>query len=90
MRLNVAPMRPKSQSLLKHWVGLLAEEFDVGVSTAFCWVKSNTDFTAEFLQTKGWIIHSYTTPSVGDRCHSYGYVIDDTCDEFVQWKLSQP
>ena len=75
------------------WVNMLAEEYLVEPAKAQQWVShsDNREFVVNFLSHRGWKITCYTTPEIeGDRVISHGFVIDDGCDEFIKWKLSQP
>lgn len=93
MRINLwlnASARPP-HSLLKLWGELLAQEYLISLSDAGRWItqKDHMSWVAEFLRSKGWKVESYTTPLVNDKCQSYGYVVSDSCEHYVAWRLSQ-
>ena len=98
MRINLAfRNRLRTDESVKKLVADLAREFgneydieeDIARVRFFC----NNDlkvreFVAHYLVTQGWAIQTYDVPKVDDKIYSYGYVIDESCDRMVQWKLT--
>ena len=69
------------------------EEYDIDEHSArgrfFC--NANPEvrrFVADYLGSQGWAIEPYDVPKVDDKIYSFGYVIDESCDRMVQWKLT--
>jgi hypothetical protein len=95
MRINMNVFSASEKpplSLIQLWCHMLASEYLVEPKMAARWVH-NTDsrsFVVEFLQSKGWKVHAYTTPALEQNSQppSHGYVIADDCDQLVHWKLT--
>lgn len=94
MRINMhsaATPRPP-RGLLDLWCHMLASEYLVEPKHAARWVHGvdTRQFVVEFLQSKGWQVRAYTTPAVENQTpYSHGFVVEDSCEHFVAWKLSQ-
>jgi hypothetical protein len=90
LHLEATPQPPKQ--LLAHWVELVAREYSVEPGQARGWLGSDKsrEFLVEFLQSRGWRLKTYSAPEVGTgRCISYGFFVDDDCDQLIAWRLSQ-
>ena len=89
MRINLASRSNPHKRMLQHWAFLLADEYQVNPAQAEKWIISDPKFVAEFMQSKTWKVQDYATPLIYESSISFGYVIDDECDQFIVWKLSQ-
>lgn len=95
MRLNLSTahtsIKPPT-GLMLHWAQMLAEEYLVSPNKSSMWLYNHNSrkFVVDFLKNRGWKVESYTTPEFDQepKSISHGYVIDDHCSEFVQWKLA--
>lgn len=94
MRINMhfeATPRPP-RGLLDLWCYMLASEYLVDPKHAARWVHGvdTREFVVEFLQSKGWQVHAYTTPAVEDQTpYSHGFVVMDPEELLLAWKLSK-
>lgn len=90
LHLEATPKPPRA--LMELWAQMLAKEYCVDIKHARSWISGSESrsFVTEFLQAQGWKVTPYTTPHVSmERVISYGYVVEDACEQFVAWRLSQ-
>lgn len=100
MRLNFAHLFSLKQgknrlhySLSMHLVELCAQEFDVNLSV----LKSQLhncdsklgEYLAEFLRSQGWHVTWYALPSYDTKSLSFGWVLNDVCENLIAWKLAR-
>lgn len=96
MRINMnvihASKKPP-RGLLDLWCQMLASEYMVNPHTAARWVhdRGSRSFVVQFLKERGWQVDAYSTPEVEVNTSppSHGYVVSDSCEHFVAWRLSQ-
>jgi hypothetical protein len=92
MNAMYASEKPPS-SLLALWCYMLASDYLVEPKYALRWLHdvNSRAFVVDFLQSKGWQVHSYTTPGVDHHQNhppSHGFFIEDDCDQFICYKLT--
>jgi hypothetical protein len=105
MRINLAnPVRNPQAKLVKHWCQLFATEFSTTGASVLNHIKSGDPIVGEYvvnwLQTQGWKLTWYHVPVPGGSfapndytqytAISFGFVIDDACEEYLAWRLSNP
>lgn len=92
MRINVARLYKNSndqKAVFNHWITLLAEEYAVDRDDATKWAyhKNCHEFVINYLKSHGWDVESYVTPDIEQRCISYGFVVNDGCEQLMKWRL---
>ena len=96
IRINVYQHLGKERALLlQHWARILSEEYDLNSTQAFKYVKGpdmdHLNFVCEMLKNQGWKVGCFRLPGnhveTGIRC--LGYEIDENCDAYISWRLSQ-
>lgn len=79
------------KALTAHWGVLLADAYDMDISAGVRYVRSadkeHHQAVCLFLSTLDWKITPYVLP--GNEMWSQGYELDETCDAYIQWRLSQ-